>query len=359
MCYSEARNVINKQHRQSAYIQPWAAEYRIVSYRISPSLNFKGDMITSRLSNKFEQCTTHNTTFTFILFVHTYRWGEYFLFFSLGNCTETTMSTKKQKQMEPESSSSSEEEASDQEDVPQHTANTATGKSKASNTKENDSSSSSASDSSSEDSSDANEEDVKTEDAGVSKQSAQDAHSSSDSDSDSDSDASETEDTEDKQPQGSHEEAKALTSDTGVGQKRPRESTDTGGDDKADMTVFVEGISYDADENDMKDVFKKCGEILSIRMPRYQDSGKPRGYCHVEFSTSEACNKALNMDGLTHFGRYLTVRRANLPKDCQSRGKKSKMICVVHPSLCALHLCALARVHMEVCVYWCVTVFLL
>ena len=117
--------------------------------------------------------------------------------------------------------------------------------------------------------------------------------------------------------------------------------------DSASNGIYIGGISYDASEEDLGAFFESCGKITSIRMPRcclnsrmylsyifpsrYQDSGKPRGYAHIDFSSSKAVGKALELDGETMMGRYLSVSLANArnadssvdrtrerPKDCDT-----------------------------------------
>ena len=77
--------------------------------------------------------------------------------------------------------------------------------------------------------------------------------------------------------------------------------------------MYVEGIAYQATEEDVTRFFqdKGCGKVVAVRMPRYQDSGRPRGYAHVDFKKAEGVNKALALSGVTMMGRYLSVQRAN------------------------------------------------
>jgi len=82
-------------------------------------------------------------------------------------------------------------------------------------------------------------------------------------------------------------------------------------------TVYVEGISYEATEDDLVRFFqdKGCGKVKEVRLPRWQDSGRPRGYAHIEFKkTDEGVAKALSLSGARMMGRYLTVQRAQAPK---------------------------------------------
>lgn len=84
----------------------------------------------------------------------------------------------------------------------------------------------------------------------------------------------------------------------------------------ADKTVYVEGLSYGASEEDVTRFFqdKGCGKVLAVRMPRYQDTGRPRGYAHVDFKKADGVDRALALNGVTMMGRYLTVQRAHEPK---------------------------------------------
>lgn len=40
-----------------------------------------------------------------------------------------------------------------------------------------------------------------------------------------------------------------------------------------------------------------CGKVLEVRMPRYQDSGRPRGYAHLDFKKAESLEKAIGLNG--------------------------------------------------------------
>ncbi|ETP15485.1 hypothetical protein F441_09766 [Phytophthora nicotianae CJ01A1] len=85
-------------------------------------------------------------------------------------------------------------------------------------------------------------------------------------------------------------------------------------DRKTEATVYVEGIPYKANEGDLVTHFSSCGTVREVRMPRYQDSGKPRGYAHVVFDDETALKKALKLDGKYLFNRYLSISRAEAPR---------------------------------------------
>jgi nucleolin len=83
---------------------------------------------------------------------------------------------------------------------------------------------------------------------------------------------------------------------------------------KTEATIYVEGISYDADEGDLVSHFSESGIVKEVRMPRYQDSGKPRGYAHVVFESDSSVAKALQLNGKYLMGRYLSIKKAQKPR---------------------------------------------
>lgn len=47
-----------------------------------------------------------------------------------------------------------------------------------------------------------------------------------------------------------------------------------------------------------------------VKMPRYQDSGRCRGYAHVSFANGKTAQKALSFTGQKLKGRYLDIKEA-------------------------------------------------
>lgn len=73
-----------------------------------------------------------------------------------------------------------------------------------------------------------------------------------------------------------------------------------------DYTVYTEGLPYDCTEESVKDFFASngCNDIMQLRLPKWQDSGRLRGYGHIVFSTLKSREKAL----CTIHGKYLNNR---------------------------------------------------
>ncbi|TMW62737.1 hypothetical protein Poli38472_005355 [Pythium oligandrum] len=95
---------------------------------------------------------------------------------------------------------------------------------------------------------------------------------------------------------------------------------------KTEATVYIEGIPYKANEGDIVTHFSSCGIVKEVRMPRYQDSGKPRGYAHVVFESASSIPKALKLDRKDMMGRYLTVKQAERPRSLEVALREQKSV---------------------------------
>lgn len=87
--------------------------------------------------------------------------------------------------------------------------------------------------------------------------------------------------------------------------------------DMVHHTVYVEGIPFDATPDEVKDFFVQgdVHDVVELRLPTWQDSGRLRGYGHVLFESKQSFEKALELSG-RHLGkRYLTIQAANTPRN--------------------------------------------
>ncbi|KAF4674742.1 hypothetical protein FOL47_008792 [Perkinsus chesapeaki] len=74
-------------------------------------------------------------------------------------------------------------------------------------------------------------------------------------------------------------------------------STDQRYKNVSENTVYVEGLPFSWTEEDIYNHFKECGQILSVRAPKWEDSGRLRGYAHVTLADENAFGEALKLDG--------------------------------------------------------------
>jgi len=81
-------------------------------------------------------------------------------------------------------------------------------------------------------------------------------------------------------------------------------------------TIFVEGIPFDVTEQHVRDFFEKTHatlhitDILELRLPTWQDSGRLRGFGHIKFGSSDSYHKALTLNRKYMGRRYLTIQPA-------------------------------------------------
>ena len=84
------------------------------------------------------------------------------------------------------------------------------------------------------------------------------------------------------------------------------------------VTVFVGNMSFQIDEDTVRETFQDCGEIASIRFAEDRETGAFKGYGHVEFVETEATDKAVALAGTYVMDRPIRVDYAN-----ERRGRSS------------------------------------
>jgi RNA recognition motif-containing protein len=72
--------------------------------------------------------------------------------------------------------------------------------------------------------------------------------------------------------------------------------------------LFVSGISWGIEWQDLKDAFKEFWEVLHAKIIKDRETGKSRGFGFVEFATVEDAAAAKEaMDGAELDGRVIKV----------------------------------------------------
>ncbi len=75
--------------------------------------------------------------------------------------------------------------------------------------------------------------------------------------------------------------------------------------------VFVGNLSFDTTREQIEALFAPMGEIAEIVVPTDRDSGRPRGFAFVTFTSSESAAQAIQtLDGAELGGRNLRVNEA-------------------------------------------------
>jgi len=71
------------------------------------------------------------------------------------------------------------------------------------------------------------------------------------------------------------------------------------------ITIFVGGLTDNVTDEDLIKVFEDCGEISQIR--KIQKDGVFKGIAFIEFSKTEATDKAVAMNGIEYKGKLLRI----------------------------------------------------
>lgn len=77
-------------------------------------------------------------------------------------------------------------------------------------------------------------------------------------------------------------------------------------------TVFIGNLSFNATEQDIAGLFGSCGSIQQIRLPRYHDTGKMKGYAYLEFADVESATRCVQMGEQTAGGVMVAGRAVRL-----------------------------------------------
>src|SRR5262249_30124629 len=84
--------------------------------------------------------------------------------------------------------------------------------------------------------------------------------------------------------------------------------------------LYVVNLSYQATEEDLRELFQQAGTVESVRIITDQFTGRPRGFGFVEMSTKEEAERAIEqLNGRLFRDRNLVVNEAR-PQPSRSPG---------------------------------------
>jgi cold-inducible RNA-binding protein len=85
--------------------------------------------------------------------------------------------------------------------------------------------------------------------------------------------------------------------------------------------LYVGNLSYNTQEEDLREAFSKIGEVVSATLITDQASGRSKGFGFVEMATEEDAAKAIStLNGTSFMDRTITVNEAK-PKTERSGGR--------------------------------------
>jgi len=88
--------------------------------------------------------------------------------------------------------------------------------------------------------------------------------------------------------------------------------------------LYVGNISFQASEEDLKDLFSKAGEVLSAKLITDAATGRARGFGFIEMSSDAEAQKAISMlNGTSFMERNIIVSEAK-PQERRERGTRDR-----------------------------------
>ena len=75
--------------------------------------------------------------------------------------------------------------------------------------------------------------------------------------------------------------------------------------------LYVGNLSFDASEEDLKELFSQAGEITEVAIIRNKFSGRSKGFAFITMGDVDSANRAVErFNGFDHMGRALQVNVA-------------------------------------------------
>ena len=77
------------------------------------------------------------------------------------------------------------------------------------------------------------------------------------------------------------------------------------------MNIYVGNLDFKVNDNDLKEIFAKYGEVKSSKVITDKYSGKSKGFGFVEMENTAEAKKAIDkLNGTTYANRELVVNEA-------------------------------------------------
>jgi RNA recognition motif-containing protein len=84
------------------------------------------------------------------------------------------------------------------------------------------------------------------------------------------------------------------------------------------VTIYVGNLSFQASEDDLKEVFGEYGTVSRVSLPTDRETGRKRGFAFVEMEDDAKEDAAIaELDGAEWLGRELKVNKAK-PREPRS-----------------------------------------
>ena len=87
------------------------------------------------------------------------------------------------------------------------------------------------------------------------------------------------------------------------------------------MRLYVGGLPYQTNEQDLIDLFAQYGQVISATVITDRDTGRSKGFGFVEMGSDDEAHAAIDrLNGSTMGNRTITVNEARERQASQNRG---------------------------------------
>ena len=77
------------------------------------------------------------------------------------------------------------------------------------------------------------------------------------------------------------------------------------------MNLYIGNLHYNVNEEELKEIFKKYGEVMTVIIITDKYTGSSKGFGFIEMLNDEEANKAIdNLNGTEIRGRKVIVNQA-------------------------------------------------
>lgn len=77
------------------------------------------------------------------------------------------------------------------------------------------------------------------------------------------------------------------------------------------MTIFVGNLSFDAEVEDLENLFAQYGTVQKCTLPLERETGRKRGFAFVDLASNEEETKAIDdLQNVEWMGRGIRVNKA-------------------------------------------------
>ena len=83
------------------------------------------------------------------------------------------------------------------------------------------------------------------------------------------------------------------------------------GASRVSSKIFVGNLNFQTTQDQVRDFFADAGDVVDVQMPLNRETGRPRGFAFVTFSSPEEASAAIErLNGQELDGRALRIDRA-------------------------------------------------